>query len=563
MSLQERLEGWARGGRGPLMAAIVAVLAGLPGLFLTPAIDRDEPRFAQASAQMLETGDFVTIRFQEAPRFKKPVGIYWLQAASVKLLSHAEDREIWAYRLPSLLGAALAAAACAWGASAFLSPGLATVAGVALGSGFILSTEAFLATTDGVLAGATTLAMAALGRLYLAENGGPRAGRRTRAWFWLGLAASILVKGPVGPMVVGLALLTLGLWDRKWRWMIGLGWGWGLILIAAVVGPWAMAITVATDGAFWGQAVGGDLAPKLVGGQESHGAPPLTYALLASLLLFPATLLLPAGLSSGWRNRVEPGVRFAIAWAVPAWIVFELIPTKLPHYPLPLFAALAWLMARALAEPIGGRSRIVGAVLAVLAAVVFAAVGVVAVIWLKVPTAWPAAIAAALAFLAAGGIGARLLLRQAAGRGLVLASALGIVAHAVFWAGLAPSLTPLWPSNDSMIALRRAGLDPRNGMTPGPITLAGYQEPSLIFALGTATELGDGQTAADAIADGRPVVVEGRQQAAFVAALRDNGDAAQMVGAVHGFDYSNGRQVALRLFKPVAPAPNSGAGSSQ
>ena len=110
MSLQERLEGWARGGRGPLMAAIVAVIAGLPGLFLTPTVDRDEPRFAQATAQMLESGDFVSPRFQDQPRFKKPVGIYWLQAASVTLVSHVEDREIWAYRLPSLLGAALAAA---------------------------------------------------------------------------------------------------------------------------------------------------------------------------------------------------------------------------------------------------------------------------------------------------------------------------------------------------------------------------------------------------------------------------------------------------------------------
>ena len=66
---------------------------------------------------MLETGDFVVIRFQNEPRFKKPVGIYWLQAGSVALLSEAEARDIWAYRIPSLFGAMLAAAACAWGAA--------------------------------------------------------------------------------------------------------------------------------------------------------------------------------------------------------------------------------------------------------------------------------------------------------------------------------------------------------------------------------------------------------------------------------------------------------------
>ncbi len=555
MSLQERLEGWARGGRGPWMAAIVAVLAGLPGVFAMPPIDRDEARFAQAAAQMLESGDFVTIHFQDQPRFKKPVGIYWLQAASVKLTSHVEDRAIWAYRLPSLLGAALAAAACAWGAAAFLNRSLATIAGAALGASFLLSTEAFFAKTDAVLCGAVTLALAALARIYLAQNGGPRAGRRTKALFWLGLTLSILVKGPVGPLIVGLTLAALAIWDRQARWMRDLGWGWGLILVAAVLGPWAMAITVSTDGAFWGAAVGGDLAPKLAGGQEGHGAPPLTYALAASLLLFPATLLLPAGLSCAWRNRAEPGVRFAICWLAPAWIVFELIPTKLPHYPLPLFAALAWLMARALAEPIGRISRIAGAGLAVLAAVMLAAVGPVAAVRLGEGLGF--ALLTAGAFLAAGGAGAWLLLRQKAGLALAVACGLAVIAHGLFWGALAPSLRPLWISDEAVKALARAGLDPRNGMTPGPVTLAGYEEPSLIFALGTATELGDGTVAADAIADGRPAIVEARQQDAFIAGLRANGDSARMVGVVRGLDYSNGKRETLRVFQPVATPPGS------
>ena len=95
------------------MAALIAFLAGLPGIFAMPPLDRDESRFAQATAQMLETGDFVVINYQDQPRFKKPVGIHWMQATSVSLLSSPEAREIWAYRIPSLLGAMLAAAALA------------------------------------------------------------------------------------------------------------------------------------------------------------------------------------------------------------------------------------------------------------------------------------------------------------------------------------------------------------------------------------------------------------------------------------------------------------------
>src|SRR5215475_13117626 len=99
MTLQADWARWTRGWRGPAVAAFIAFLAGLPGLIAVPPLDRDEARFAQATAQMLESDDFVVIRFQEEPRFKKPVGIHWLQAASVRLLSSPEARQIWAYRV--------------------------------------------------------------------------------------------------------------------------------------------------------------------------------------------------------------------------------------------------------------------------------------------------------------------------------------------------------------------------------------------------------------------------------------------------------------------------------
>src|SRR5215831_11389957 len=68
--------------RACLILLAAALLAVLPGFFTIPPIDRDEARFAQATKQMLETGDYVDIRFQDDVRYKKPVGIYWLQAAS-------------------------------------------------------------------------------------------------------------------------------------------------------------------------------------------------------------------------------------------------------------------------------------------------------------------------------------------------------------------------------------------------------------------------------------------------------------------------------------------------
>ena len=88
---------------------LCSALLYLPGFFSIPPVDRDEARFAQATKQMVESSDFVDIRFQDDVRYKKPVGIYWMQAAAVKTASalglpRAQLR-IWIYRIPSLIGA--------------------------------------------------------------------------------------------------------------------------------------------------------------------------------------------------------------------------------------------------------------------------------------------------------------------------------------------------------------------------------------------------------------------------------------------------------------------------
>ncbi len=68
--------------RGPLWLALVCLCLWLPGILSLPALDRDESRFAQSSRQMLDSGNYVDIRFGQVPRYKKPVGIYWLQSAA-------------------------------------------------------------------------------------------------------------------------------------------------------------------------------------------------------------------------------------------------------------------------------------------------------------------------------------------------------------------------------------------------------------------------------------------------------------------------------------------------
>ena len=552
MTLDGDLARLSRGWRGPALAAFIAFAAGLPGLVAVPPLDRDESRFAQATAQMLESRDFVVIRYQDEPRFKKPVGIHWLQAASVSLLSSPEAREIWAYRIPSLLGAMLAAAACAWGAAGFFGAPAGLLAGAMLGTTFLLSTEALIAKTDAVLCGTTTLAIAALARLYAEAREGPPAGRRAWLLFWIGVSVGTLVKGPVAPMVAALTIAALCLIDRKAGWLARLNWIWGLIILVAICGPWAGAVTVATDGGFWSAALGGDLAPKLAGGQETHGAPPGYHTLLAPLLMFPMTLMLPAAAVAAWTRWREPGVRFALAWLIPTWLVFEALPTKLVHYTLPAYGAVAWLAAAALLAPIGRRTRWTGAALASLFGVLLAGGTFYLVKRYGDLSDLPFAIPVAILLAAAGLVGGFLLVRRAPPVAVVAAVGLGLAGHAALAAGLAPRLNPLWISSRVERAMAKAQLLPEQGIADAPVTVAGYAEPSLVFALGTPTELAGSEDAAQAISENRPAVVEQREEANFEKALAGYHAQAHLVATVKGLDYSDGKKMTLRVYEAAA-----------
>src|SRR3954453_6295449 len=111
--------------RAAAFLLLCALLFYLPGFFTIPPIDRDEARFAQATKQMVESGDFVDIRFQDDVRYKKPVGIYWLQSVAIETASalglpRAQLR-IWLYRMPSLFGAIGAVLLTYWTALGFIT----------------------------------------------------------------------------------------------------------------------------------------------------------------------------------------------------------------------------------------------------------------------------------------------------------------------------------------------------------------------------------------------------------------------------------------------------------
>src|SRR6267378_3150730 len=230
--------------------ALCGLLLFLPGFFNIPPIDRDEARFAQATKQMVESGDFVDIRFQDDVRYKKPVGVYWLQAAVVETASalglpRAPVR-VWLYRVPSLIGAIGAVLLTYWNALAFVTRRGAILAALILCSSVLLGAEARLAKTDAMLLLSVVAAMGAMARVYLSWQRGEDPAHPPWSWpaiFWTALAGGILLKGPLILMFVGLTIVTLAILDRSaaWLWRLRPVWGlmWTLVLVDVLAGSGA------------------------------------------------------------------------------------------------------------------------------------------------------------------------------------------------------------------------------------------------------------------------------------------------------------------------------------
>lgn len=336
--------------RALIALTIVSFCLFLPGQMSLQPMDRDEPRFAQASKQMLETGDFVDIRFQEEARHKKPVGIYWMQSASVAIGQALgvpdAQRQIWLYRIPSLLGAVAMVLLTYWAALAFLSREGAMLAALMMAGSVLLGVEARLAKTDAVLGALSVATMGFLARAYLAARApGIATGleRRHLVLFWFVVGVAVLVKGPITPLVAALAIGTLAIRDRGAGWLKGMRPGLGLLIMALIVLPWLVMILMKSGGSFLEDSLGKDMLAKVGSAQEKHGAPPGTYFGVFWVTFWPAAPLVLLSLAFAWRERRDDGVAFLLAWIIPFWLILEAVPTKLPHYVLPVLPAVAIL----------------------------------------------------------------------------------------------------------------------------------------------------------------------------------------------------------------------------
>lgn len=534
--------------RPRIFLILLVLLAALPGLLSMPPLDRDESRFAQATFQMLDSGDLISIHFQHEPRNKKPAGIHWLQSAAVWVTGQADTHRIWAYRLPSLAGVLLAVLLTFELGRTLFGRREGILAAALLGGSMLVAIEAVMAKTDAVLLFTVVAAQLALARCWMAARAGERCDLWTALGFWAALGLGILIKGPINPMVVGFTLLILCLATRQWRWLGGLRPLLGLPLMLLVAAPWYIAITL-QDQAFLVRAANEDLIPKLIRGVESHGQPPGIYVGVQLLALWPAAIFtLPAFFAAWKARRGNPALAFLLAWLIPSWLIFEITPTKLAHYTLPTYPALTLLVAWAV---FAGTPWLKGRLAKVLALLTFLGGSALAIgiVWLPLhfdaeAAVGPGVVAALLVLAASYGSG------WFAWRGRplqALAWGVPMVALVMAW-GMSlyvPRLSFLWLSP----RITEAYQEYREPGAP-PLASVGYHEPSLVFLTQTDTALLSPEAGARYLAE-RPkalVAVSGRERAAFLKDSTALGVTPLARTEIEGVNYNKGRREVITLY---------------
>jgi 4-amino-4-deoxy-L-arabinose transferase-like glycosyltransferase len=535
-----------------LMLTLFCLFLYLPGITVLPPFDRDESRFVQASKQMLESGDFIDIRFQDQPRYKKPVGIYWLQSAAVVLFADGDLQALWAYRLPSLLAAIAGVLLVFYFGEILFCRRTAFLAAFLLAASVLLVSEAHLAKTDAALFLCTVIAQGSLGVIYLRQD---EKHSRYRLMFWLALAAAILIKGPILPAICGLTIIALLVSDRNRAWLRNLRFRLGLFLVGLIVLPWLTAIYIVSDGTFFTASIGRDLLAKVASGQESHGAWPGYYLLLATATLFPASLFLFPSLFAIIKEKKNAAVRFCLAWIVPNWLLLELVPTKLMHYILPLYPALTLLIAHRLTA--SGNDAPLAKKPAMAAYLFWGLVGLaLAGATLYVPAKFGsgihmASIAAFLAALSIVAVGIFFILKKAWLKAALSTSFCAAILYGLLMHFIIPELDTIWlsPRLAAQIAHQQTG---RKG---GPVVVTGFTEPSLVFLLGTDTRFVTGEEAARYLLTERKTdqwplaIVEKNDLASFTKVFHQTATKLpEPVGNVAGLNYSNGHWKDFTLY---------------
>ncbi len=542
---------------------IFLILAGIfSGQNSIPPIDRDEARFAQASRQMVQSNDYVNIKFQDEIRAKKPIGIYWLQAFSTKVFG---SEEIGSFRVPSLLSSLISILFVGFLTRLIFPLYQTIVVTLLFSSSITFMGEAHLAKTDATLLCLICIQQYYLLKLILDKKISFRVKYLYPVIIWFAFSFGVLVKGPLSFAILIPTVILFCYFQKSIDLISKLNPIIGIIICAFVILPWFFAIEEATQGVFLQKAFNEDFFSKLQSGQEGHGALPGTHLLILSVAIWPVATFLPCLILFCIENKNNIVVQFLISWIVPFWIIIEIIPTKLFHYSLPVLPAIAILAIGGMFQFKSNIKKIQNTLLKNLiyfSSVLFGLGGVILGIGLfytcykfnidKDFSITFLTILIILITIAVFSLSLLLIFNLRAINDIsrkyfynlpLAIIALGAIFNIINFNFIIPKLDYLFPSK---ILANKIEL-----INPETITSAGYHEPSLVFLLKGNVLLSKPHEAAIFMAEGKKNIslIEKSSLGKFLEATKELNLKVKKVDTVRGYNIAKGRHVEINIFE--------------
>lgn len=489
----------------PLALVALCLFTYLPGALRLPAVDRTEVIWADSTRAMVEKSDWLNPNWRGTVHQFRPIGTYWVQGFVSKLAGSDLARDIRVYRIPGLIAVVLSVLALFWLSAPLVGLNTAlTAAGLfAVAPLTVLLSQ--LAIADGLALLPATIALLALVRIYVAEDDAST--WRLALLFWAAVGFGMLVNALHTPILVGVTLIGLYLFDREFSWLKRLHIWAGLPIALLIAAPW-IAVRVLQDGMPFSGMDWGKFLAALGGAQDMKlRAFPGTFLLAALLGFLPGTALLAPAVIRLWGERDQKLARCLIAWMAGYILYLELLSSKPGTYTVQvMFPAMALAVALLVARVSGGLPAgepdappkwhaIPWPPLAALFALTLFTLPYAA---MREAPPWglaPFAIAVAALFFWSAKRGREGALGDWALNGVAALALFGVSLTAV----VMPSIDRIWPARQITRALE--------GCTAGPLAVTGFREPSAYFVLDSNESVLEPDALRQALVDGKAAYV--------------------------------------------------------
>ena len=534
-----------------IILGFLALICFFSTLNIVPPLDRDESRYIQATVQMLETKDFVNINFLESPRLKKPPGIYWLQAISavgIKNIFFLDSVPIWAFRIPSAIGASVSIWVTFLLGQFLFGRAQGLIAALLLMSSPIVIMESHIAKTDSVLLALFLCALYILVKIVFYEDKKlPKPSDITVFAFWIIMSFTFLIKGPIALVILLLTIISYKVLKEPINFK-DLKPIMGIILFMLIILPWFILINSGNNNDVLFNTIKKDMLLKLVSVQESHGAPPGSYLLSSMLTAWPIALFIIPSALWCFKNKDNKSVKFLLCSLIPSWLFFEIIPTKLLHYVLPLLPSFAILTAAMIISSVKGikfRSISENYIFKFLSALPFLGGAIIAAGIIYIGNRYGEGLTLSILLIASIYVfssflcGYFLYIKSFIKAALVVIIC-NIIALKLLIILIPNQLQKIWISERIYSQIQDKNLSE-------VFLLLGYSEPSLIFRLGSQTKIvSSNNEAIDLILNKKInyIIIEKFYLDQFKKLSEKNGIVINAIGnSILGFNYSKGKNV--------------------